>query len=78
MASYFGNSSASKVYPKRIAKATVGIEMDKTQATKAMAAIANYLASPDSNSKRLIMTAYKKDTGKKSGNVPLSFIAGKH
>ena len=78
MAKYFGNSSASKVYPKRMRRATVGIELDKAQATRVVAAIANYLASPDSDSKRLIMTAYKKNTGKKSGNVPLSFIAGKH
>lgn len=78
MANYFGNSSASKVYPKRMRKATVGIEMDKDQATRVVAAIAKYLVSPDSDNKRLIMTAYKKNTGKKSGNVPLSFIAGKH
>lgn len=78
MASYFGNSSATKVYPKRMRRATIGIELDRKQAIRVAAAIIKYLASTDSDSKRLIMTAYKKDTGKKSGNVPLSFIAGKH
>lgn len=78
MVKYFGSSSATKVYPKRMRTATVGIEMDKMQATRMAKAIMGYLISPDSDSKRLIITAYKKNTGKKSGNVPMTFIAGKN
>lgn len=78
MAMYFGSSSATKVYPKRMRKSTVGIEMDKAQAFRMVRAIMGYLVSPDSDNKRLIITAYKKNAGKKSGNVPMTFIAGKN
>lgn len=78
MAKYFGSSSATKVYPKKMRRATVGIEMDKTQAVKMVKAIMGYLVSPDSDSKRLIITAYRKKAGKKTGNVPMTFIAGKN
>jgi hypothetical protein len=65
------------VYPKKIAKSTVGIELDKHQAIKVMAALASYIAAPASDSQRLIMTAYKRNATK-AGNVPISFISGKN
>lgn len=76
MAKYFGGAKATKVYPKRIRKASIGIELNKKQALDVMLAFAAYLKSPESDSKRLIMTAFKSKTTKK-GEVPLTFIAGK-
>jgi hypothetical protein len=76
MAKYFGGAKATKVYPKRIQKASVGIELDKGQALDVMLALAAYLKSAESSNKRLIMTAFKSKINKK-GEVPLTFIAGK-
>jgi hypothetical protein len=76
MAIYFGRTTARKVYPRKIDKLSVGIELEKEQAMDTMLAIAAYLKSPESEKTQLIITAHKSKE-KDNGETPMTFIAGK-
>jgi hypothetical protein len=76
MAIYFGRTTARKVYPRKIDKQSVGIELEREQALNTMLAIASYLTAPESHKTPLIITAHKSKE-KEDGATPMTFIAGK-